>query len=159
MIHTVKEEVYISIYLIAFGIYLISTYDVLLYTLECSKMPRVIKVIIEIIYCLVQLLITYLFSYKLASGYIPIYFILFLILGFILYIYFLKKPLLKTINYYGKKVRPVIGKIFLNVLLPTTVIVTLKKLILKLIKSIKFKITKIKIKKALKKNIKNNYSE
>ena len=48
MIHTVKEEVYISIYLIAFGIYLISTYDVLLYILDCSKIPRAFKIIIEI---------------------------------------------------------------------------------------------------------------
>ncbi len=159
MIHTVKEEVYISIYLIAFGIYLISTYDVLLYILDCSKIPRAFKIIIEIIYCLIQLLITYLFSYKLASGYIPIYFILFLILGFIIYIYFLKKSLIKTINYYGKKVRPVLIKILLNVLLPTSLIMTIKNIIVKIFKSIKFKITKIKLKKALKRKMDNSYSE
>lgn len=159
MIHTVKEEVYISIYLIAFGIYLISTYDVLLYILDCSKIPRAFKIIIEIIYCLIQLLITYLFSYKLASGYIPIYFILFLILGFIIYIYFLKKSLIKTINYYGKKVRPVLIKILLNVLLPTSLIMTIKNIIVKIFKSIKFKITKIKLKKALKRKTDNSYSE
>lgn len=159
MIHTVKEEVYISIYLIAFGIYLISTYDVLLYILDCSKIPRAFKIIIEIIYCLIQLLITYLFSYKLASGYIPIYFILFLILGFIIYIYFLKKSLIKTINYYGKKVRPVLVKILLNVLLPTSLIMTIKNIIVKIFKSIKFKITKIKLKKALKRKTDNSYSE
>ena len=156
MIHTVKEEVYISIYLIAFGIYLISTYDVLLYILDCSKIPRAFKIIIEIIYCLIQLLITYLFSYKLASGYIPIYFILFLILGFIIYIYFLKKSLIKTINYYGKKVRPVLIKILLNVLLPTSLIMTIKNIIIKIFKSIKFKITKIKLKKALKRKTDNS---
>lgn len=159
MIHTVKEEVYISIYLIAFGIYLISTYDVLLYILDCSKIPRAFKIIIEIIYCLIQLLITYVFSYKLASGYIPIYFILFLILGFIIYIYFLKKSLIKTINYYGKKVRPVLVKILLNVLLPTSLIMTIKNIIIKIFKSIKFKITKIKLKKALKRKTDNSYSE
>lgn len=159
MIHTVKEEVYISIYLIAFGIYLISTYDVLLYILDCSKIPRAFKIIIEIIYCLIQLLITYLFSYKLASGYIPIYFILFLILGFIIYIYFLKKSLIETINYYGKKVRPVLIKILLNVLLPTSLIMTIKNIIVKIFKSIKFKITKIKLKKALKRKTDNSYSE
>lgn len=159
MIHTVKEEVYISIYLIAFGIYLISTYDVLLYILDCSKIPRAFKIIIEIIYCLIQLLITYLFSYKLASGYIPIYFILFLILGFIIYIYFLKRSLIKTINYYGKKVRPVLIKILLNVLLPTSLIMTIKNIIVKIFKSIKFKITKIKLKKALKRKTDNSYSE
>ena len=159
MIHTVKEEVYISIYLIAFGIYLISTYDVLLYILDCSKIPRAFKIIIEIIYCLFQLLITYLFSYKLASGYIPIYFILFLILGFIIYIYFLKRSLIKTINYYGKKVRPVLVKILLNVLLPTSLIMPIKNIFVKIFKRIKFKITKIKLKKALKRKTDNSYSE
>lgn len=156
MIHTVKEEIYISIYLIAFGIYLISTYDILLYMLDNAKLKNIFKVIIETIYCIIQLIITYFFSYKLASGYIPIYFILFLIIGFVLYMYCLKKSLHKTLDIYKQNVRPHLLKLVVDVLIPTTLIKKIIDIIKKIVKRIKFQITKQKLKKALKKEINNH---
>ena len=150
MIHIVKEEIYISVYLIAFGIYLISTYDVLLYMLDSTKLKTVFKVLIEIIYCLIQLIITYFFSYKLASGYIPIYFILFLVIGFVLYIYCLKKSLHKTLDIYKQNVRPHLLKLVLDVLIPTALVKKIIDTFKKVIKRIKFKMTKRKLEKALR---------
>jgi len=85
MIHNLKEEVYISIYLIFFGLYLASTYDATIYVLNKSKLNKITKIFIQIIFCLIQITITYFFSYKLAYGYIPIYFIIFVISGVVLY--------------------------------------------------------------------------
>ena len=98
MIHPIKEEIYISLYLIVYGIYIISIYDVYYQVIEKLKLHKIIKIIAEIVFCLIQIVITYYFSYSLASGYIPIYFILFILVGVLIYYYFLKKSLKKTID-------------------------------------------------------------
>lgn len=98
MIHPIKEEIYISLYLIVYGIYIISTYDVYYQVIEKLKLHKFIKIISEIVFCLLQIVITYYFSYSLASGYIPIYFILFILVGVLIYYYFLKKSLKITID-------------------------------------------------------------
>lgn len=88
MIHSTKEEVRILLYLIGYGIFIISTYDTLM--LIVSKINKIIKSILSIIYVLAITYFTYEFSYVLASGYIPIHFILFLIIGFLIY-YLIRK--------------------------------------------------------------------
>lgn len=155
MIHPLKEEVYIAIYLIAFGIYLISTYDILLHCIKLSKMPIILKIIIEIIYCIIQLVITYFFSYKLASGYIPVYFIIFLIVGFVVYIYLLRKKLLKTLLYYDENIKPFFLKILKNIMIPFELV----QIIIKLIKLVHQKCKSIIEKHKTKKNKTNDINE
>lgn len=147
MIHPLKEEVYIAIYLIAFGIYLISTYDILLHCIKLTKLPIILKIIIEVIYCIIQLIITYFFSYNLASGYIPIYFIIFLIIGFVVYIYLLRNKLLKTLLYYDENIRPFFLRVLKNIMIPYELIKIFLNLIKKAHQKEKSIIEKHKIKK------------
>ena len=98
MIHEIKEEIYISIYLIMFGIYILSSYDFLLTLFSKFKNNKVIIIILELIFFIGQSIITYYFSYYLAFGYIPIYFILFVFLGLVIYYKILKPPFINLIN-------------------------------------------------------------
>lgn len=119
MIHPIKEEIYITIYLLAFGIYLVSTYDALLYVNHKLNIKKITRVIVEIIFGILQLTITYFFSYRLASGYMPIYFILFFIIGCFLYYKWLQDPFLKTMDGISKglkKMAPYVGKGLKNLL-------------------------------------------
>lgn len=121
MIHSIKEEVYISIYLVSFGIYIISTYDVFYIVLSYLRINNIIKKIIEVIFCLINIYITYLFSYNLSNGYIPIYFILFFIVGVVIYYKFLSMKLQITINKIMFILRLICRKYcskFLSVLFP-----------------------------------------
>lgn len=139
MIHPLKEEIYIIIYLVAYGIYLISTYDVILFSINKTKWSTIIKVIIEVLYCIIQLIITYFFSYKLATGYIPIYFIVFLIIGFVIYIYLLRKSLIKTLSFYDQNINPFLLTILKTILIPFELITLFKCIFKKIIKKKKLK--------------------
>lgn len=139
MIHPLKEEIYIIIYLVAYGIYLISTYDVILFCINKANWSKIIKVIIEILYCIIQLVITYFFSYKLATGYIPIYFIVFLIIGFTIYIYLLRKTLIKTLSFYDQNIKPFVLNILKTILIPYELITLFKWIFKKIIKKKKLK--------------------
>ena len=82
--YTIKEELYILFYLIYFYIYLFATLDMI--DLCCKNIKKIyIKVIIQIIFWLLQIYITFIFSYHLMSGYVPIYFILFIYFGYVIY--------------------------------------------------------------------------
>ncbi len=83
MNRTTIDEIRIIIYLIGFGIFIISTYDVLFFVV--NKFNKYIKIIINIIYVSLISYFTYQFSYALAKGYVPIHFILFFITGFLIY--------------------------------------------------------------------------
>ena len=85
MIYTLKEEMRIIILLIIFGIY-ISSYCEFVYSLLKQLKNKIIKIITEIILWAIQILITYKFTYRMQDGYIPIYFLIFVILGIIIYI-------------------------------------------------------------------------
>lgn len=95
-LYPLKEEVYLMLYLIAYGIYLFATLDMME---ECTKriQKKWIKGILQMLYWVVQCYITYLFSYRLLDGYLPIYFILFILAGYILYRYIFKKVFIKTL--------------------------------------------------------------
>ena len=132
MIHELKEEIYISLYLIIYGIYIISSYDILLSFFTKTKLNKVIKIIIELIFFIIQLILTYYFSYKLASGYMPIYFILFIVIGFVIYYKLLKESLLKNVEQIIKGIKqitPSILKIIQNLLYSKELIKIIKEII------------------------------
>ena len=94
--YTIKEEIYIIFYLLVFGIYLFSTLDII--TILTKKITKKsFRIIIQILFWLAQIYITFIFSYHLMDGYIPIYFILFIYLGYFIYEKLLKKCFRKTI--------------------------------------------------------------
>ena len=128
MILSTTEEIRIMFYLISYGIFCISSYDLII----LLKFKRSIyKNIVLVIYSLSILYITIKFSYKLAYGYVPIHFILFMIIGFIIYItirknfligvtyiyemcLIIKKPLIKIIYFlvYPKEIIYIIRMCF-----------------------------------------------
>ena len=88
--YTIQEELYILLYLVAFGIYLFSTLDIV--TIICKKFKKkAIKIIIQVIFWLLQIYISFIFSYQLMSGYVPIYFIAFVYSGYFIYERYFRK--------------------------------------------------------------------
>ena len=80
-----------------FGIYLFSTLDIV--TIICKKFKKkAIKIIIQVIFWLLQIYISFIFSYQLMSGYVPIYFIAFVYSGYFIYEKLLKKYFRKVIK-------------------------------------------------------------
>ena len=83
MILSTSEEIRVMFYLISFGVFCISSYDLIIMAIDKKTKTRNI---ILVIYSIMLLYITIKFSYKLASGYVPIHFILFMVIGFLIYI-------------------------------------------------------------------------
>lgn len=115
----IKEEIYIIISLIIYGIYLISSYDLILQIQNFNKQKKIKSYLIEIIFNLLQILVTIKFSQNLSDGYIPTYFIIFLIIGILIYYYTSRKYFLKEIekflNIYKKnekKLKNFINELF-----------------------------------------------
>ncbi len=98
--YTLKEELYVLVYYTCFGIYLFSSLDMVDYIYKHFK-KKFFKVMIILIYWLFQIYVTFIFSYHLLDGYLPIYFIFFIFLGYYLYTHILRKRLLKTIHFLG----------------------------------------------------------
>ncbi len=102
----ITKEFYIIISLIFFGIYLISTYDIVLQFQNFFRKKKIKTYIIEICFNVLQIFITIKFSQNIANGYIPVYFIIFLIIGVIIYYYtsrnFLKKEIQTFLEFYKK---------------------------------------------------------
>ena len=102
MIKTLDIELKILVYIISFGIYYFAVSDLLIYIVDRNKKKKVVKLIYEIIYLISQVYITYNFCYNLDNGYIPIYFILFIIIGFILYYLFMRNYFIKCFDFTFK---------------------------------------------------------
>lgn len=98
MIHQINEEIYIIVNLVLYGIYLVSTYDILIKIEKFFKYGKIKRFILELIFWIFQITITYFFSYKLAKGYIPSYFILFHLIGVYLYFAYFSKKLNKNVE-------------------------------------------------------------
>ncbi|MBQ8292940.1 MAG: hypothetical protein IJX78_03925 [Bacilli bacterium] len=132
MIYETKEEFRIIVYLIGYGIFLISSYDTMYYFIK--NINKWIKRFILLSYMVSMLLFSYEFSYQLASGYIPIHFVLFLIIGIIIYILMrkiyieglsifkdiyikLRQPVIKTLVFlfYPRMIIKLIKGIFLTI--------------------------------------------
>ncbi len=122
MIRTTIDEIRIIIYLIGFGIFTISTYDILF--LVVNKLKKYIKIIVNIIYILLISYFTYQFSYALAKGYVPIHFILFLIIGFLIYYLIREKYLegLKFMYYIFRKIKKLLIEFIIFLCYPKEVI-------------------------------------
>ena len=136
MIVTTKEEFRIIIYLIGYGIFIISTYDTLFWIVK--KRNKILKTIFDLIYIITIGYFTYEFSYVLASGYIPIHFILFLILGFIIYFLIRKKYMIGLYIIYDfiKKIKKPIIKIIVFMVYPREIIGIISKIFHKIRKTI-----------------------
>ena len=101
--YTIQEELYILLYLVAFGIYLFSTLDIV--TIICKKFKKkAIKIIIQVIFWLLQIYISFIFSYQLMSGYVPIYFIAFVYSGYFIYEKLLNDKLGTNLGYLYENV-------------------------------------------------------
>lgn len=133
MIHTLNEELYIIIYLIFFGLYISSTYDFFLKVLTETKTSKILNILFQIVFCILQLTITYFFTYKLAAGYIPIYFIIFVILGVLIYYFICRKTLISTTSQFIKICKKLnINKKIKSLLYSQTVIKKIHRGILKI---------------------------
>ena len=133
MIHTTLDEIRIIVYLIGYGIFIISTYDTLFLITE--KINKIIKTIISFVYIITIVYFTYEFSYVLSNGYIPIHFILFLIIGFLIYYLIRKKYIEGLLIMYSflKKIKKPIIKLIIFLCYPKEVI-SIIKVILRTIK-------------------------
>lgn len=94
----ISKEIYIIVNLIFFGIYLISTYDFIIQIQKKLNNNKFKIYLIEIIFNILQILLTIKFSQNIADGYIPSFFIIFLIIGVIIYYYTSRKAFINTIN-------------------------------------------------------------
>ncbi len=112
----IKEDIRVIIVLIAYGIFLAMSIDVLKFLLHSSKRSthkekktwHIIKnIIMQIVYGIFLIYVSYKVSYKMANGYVPIYFIVFVISGIILY-YFVER------NYFVKTMG-MLKKVFLKI--------------------------------------------
>lgn len=130
MIQSINEELRLMICLIIFGIYLISSYDAVLEIEKWLKFKKIKTILIEVIFNLLQILITIVFAKKIANNNIPIYFILFFVFGIIIYYYTSRKYYLKSIHkiltIYKMK-EPKIKKIFREFLYSDDLIKQIKK--------------------------------
>lgn len=95
---SISKEIYIIVNLIFFGIYLISTYDFIIQIQKKLKNNKFKIYLIEITFNILQILLTIKFSQNLANGYIPSYFIIFLIIGVVIYYYTSRKIFINTIH-------------------------------------------------------------
>lgn len=94
MIYTLREEIHIIILLVIYGIYISSYYDVVTLSILGIK-NKITKIIIETLLCIFQIYLSYLFIFKIQDGYIPIYFLLFILVGVLIY-YFLRNKMIAT---------------------------------------------------------------
>ena len=114
MTYTLKDEISIIILLIVYGIY-ISLYYEILNILVMKLKNKIIKIFTEIILCLLQIYISYLFIYKIQDGYIPIYFLGFILTGVLIYFLYHSR-LYRVINYIFEKVMDFLKKVIKEII-------------------------------------------
>lgn len=147
MIHETIEEFRIMLYLICYGIFCISSYDTLLFFINNFK--KIFKLSISIIYALLMIYFTYEFSYVLANGYIPIHFILFLIIGFLIY-FVIRRIYIEGLTYIRDiflKIRKPFIKIVIFLVYPKEIIDIIKLIILTIMMTFKNFYKELKTKK------------
>jgi hypothetical protein len=121
MILSTSEEIRVMFYLISFGVFCISSYDLIIMAIDKKTKTRNI---ILVIYSIMLLYITIKFSYKLASGYVPIHFILFMVIGFLIYIT-IRKSFIKGIEYMNEiyiKIKKPLLKILIFLVYPRQIV-------------------------------------
>lgn len=121
MMISTTEEIRIMFYLLSFGIFCISSYDLIIMIVDKNSKTRNI---ILVIYSIMLLYITINFSYKLASGYVPIHFILFMVIGFLIYIT-IRKSFIQGIVYMNEiytKIKKPLKKVLLFLVYPKEIV-------------------------------------
>ena len=121
MMISTTEEIRIMFYLLSFGIFCISSYDLIMMVVDKNSKTRNI---ILVIYSIMLLYITINFSYKLASGYVPIHFILFMVIGFLIYIT-IRKSFIQGIVYMNEiytKIKKPLKKVLLFLVYPKEIV-------------------------------------
>ena len=121
MMISTTEEIRIMFYLLSFGIFCISSYDLIMMIVDKNSKTRNI---ILVIYSIMLLYITINFSYKLASGYVPIHFILFMVIGFLIYIT-IRKSFIQGIVYMNEmytKIKKPLKKVLLFLVYPKEIV-------------------------------------
>lgn len=111
------------------GVFLGIMFDLITQTIK--HLPKIINVIIEIIFWIVVIYASYKYVYNASKGYIPIYIFLFHILGLVLYFCFLSKSFIKNLTIIHKK----INKIWIK-LRKTVIIIVIPKEIIKFFKKV-----------------------
>lgn len=137
----------ITLLLIAFGIYVVATIDLIqrIYPFDKIKYKRnyIYYYLIQIIYVLLQIIVTYYFTFNMAKGYVPIYFFVFVILGIVIYYMLLRKNYLIVVNKIIK-VSFILIKKLLKILACIMLPIDIIKLIIKYIKQLKTRVLKKK---------------
>ncbi|MBQ3000951.1 MAG: hypothetical protein IJD76_00570 [Bacilli bacterium] len=137
----------ITLLLIAFGIYVVATIDLIqrIYPFDKIKYKRnyIYYYLIQIIYVLLQIIVTYYFTFNMAKGYVPIYFFVFVILGIVIYYMLLRKNYLIVVNKIIK-VSFILIKKLLKILVCIMLPIDIIKLIIKYIKQLKTRVLKKK---------------
>lgn len=137
----------ITLLLIAFGIYVVATLDLIqrIYPFDKIKYKRnyIYYYLIQIIYVLIQIIVTYYFTFNMAKGYVPVYFFVFVILGIVIYYMLLRKNYLIVINKIIK-VSFIVIKELLKILVWIMVPIDIINLIIKYIKQLKIRVLKKK---------------
>lgn len=126
MTYPLSIELRVLIGIVIFAIYYCSLFDLVLF-LERS-MNKVLKIILDLLFFLIQLNITYKYTYSLSSGYIPIYFILFGLIGFLLYYLLLRDTYLFILNKLKELIiKYKVGKLLKSFIYSNTILVFIKK--------------------------------
>lgn len=95
MIYTFKEQLLMIIYFMIVGMFLGVMFD-LINLFFCEK--KVLNYIIQITLWGIVTIICVISVDKISNGYLPLYVILFFIIGYIIYYYLLKKQFERRIN-------------------------------------------------------------
>lgn len=149
MIKPLNVEIKILIYIVAYGIYYFAVSDLIIYLEERYHFKKIPKLILELVYLIIQIFLTYNFCYKLESGYIPIYFLLFIIIGFLLYYLFMRDYFLKSLTFTSNcliKIKP----LFSHLLYSVTIFKKITKIVKTKIKQLKVVFSNKKVSKEKK---------
>lgn len=113
MIYTFKEQLLMIIYFVILGMFLGIMFD-LINLLFCKA--KVINYIMQIACWSIVTIICVLSVDKISDGYLPVYVILFFVVGYLIYYYLLKKQFEKRINNIYKHKQNI-----KNIILPTEI--------------------------------------
>lgn len=146
------EDVKIVLLLVAFGIYIVASIDLIqrIYPFEKAKkkLSYIYYYAIQLLYVIVQLIVTYYFTFNMAKGYVPLYFFVFVIVGFVIYYILLRVKYLEKVNKIISILSVLVKKI-LRFLVWIVVPIDIIKMVIKPFKRIKIKKNKKKLHKLL----------
>ena len=125
--YTIKEQVAIILYFLIFGIFTVTMYRIFSYFINKTRKKKVFKYIIELLFWM--LLIYFSSRYLLVStkGNIPLYGILFYILGIAIYFILLDKSMYVNLDFIGRYLLIVIQELLYS----KEVMIVVKKIIKK----------------------------